>query len=165
MNTEDIITALHKLSLDDVQKVRRACNARLSIGGIVPQPVLVESDEDLLLAAFAGYLQRIGAERVNAFFLKQRVTAYKSFHANAPEVITFLQKIGSTRVAYLTACDLAIDALVIYMRDRQHPIPISASSLLQQAHNIPLAIDNQFPGYAEAGLLKMLLRVKNKDNA
>lgn len=60
------------------------------------------------------------------------------------------------RVALMEACI----CLVTFMQ-KQH-IPLSTTSILRQFRNLPAAVEDCYPGYARAGLLRQLLRVRGE---
>jgi hypothetical protein len=70
--------------------------------------------------------------------------------------ISFAEKAVSTRLEQEALLTTAIDLLWQYMTRQR--VPTTGNTLLRNLNRIPAVIDQNFPGYAKAGLLKLIVR-------
>ena len=81
---------------------------------------------------------------------------YPSFAEKVPQVLSSL---GAKEFTVLELRTLLRLALGLTLEELTHMgVPVSASVLMNHVHRVPGVLDTHFPGYREAGLLKLVVR-------
>jgi len=154
----DILARLPSLSIDELHQVRQTCAKLFSASGIKiieHLPVPNDSDIEIMLQGLSEFMRSKSLEFQPAPMLKS-VVQYKPFVGKIPSVMIFLKKATTNRVELKALIHIAFDLLhqdLVAMG-----LPVSSRTLMQHVHRIPPVINNAFPGYAQAGLLGMIVR-------
>lgn len=107
-----------------------------------------------LLEIIAAAVLRAHGERVSPIALR-RAPSFSAFRAKAGELATFAAKNASGRVSGRALLAVGIDCL--YRDLRRAGMTVTARTLMACVHQVPAALDKSFPGYAQSGLLGMIV--------
>lgn len=153
-----VLSCLPKLGPEELQTVRKKVSANLSLcgGATVSAPSFNFSEPDYLFDAIKAELRRRGQlKRDGGIAASQVPSAYQS---SASEVRQLLkQHVGDISAREYAALGMAaIRALASYLERGR--VPVSAKTLMLNVSKVPLALDDAYPGYLEAGLLSFCWR-------
>lgn len=118
--------------------------------------IAVSSDDfidDIFSAVCEVVLARSG-ERVSPLALR-RTAQSNALRGKVDALRVFINTAASSRTARRGL--LAIAMRLLYDDLRELGLPTTARTLLAHAHRLPAVLDANFPGYAAAGLLGMLV--------
>jgi hypothetical protein len=115
--------------------------------------------EELLDAICATVLQTSG-EKIAPFGLR-RAPQFRSFKEKAQALEGFLHKHALTRSERRALLHIAIGLLYDVIREEGHPA--AARTIMAQVHRLPAVLDWQFPGYAAAGCLRLIVKSATRD--
>lgn len=153
-----ILNQLPRLSAADLLKVEQAVRLAQSFGGVSAfdgkQHGVANPWGEILLDCIIEVTREtvgypIGKETLRA------MTAYKtSFRPKLPGLVEFIEKAAPEFHQRRAIFKLGIELLFGYLHrpDRM----TGPSTLMQQIHRLPEALNAQFPGYAQAGLLGLV---------
>ena len=114
-------------------------------------------DEDLVLEAIYDVLTRRGAEFTSpGMYYKSR--SFPSFRAKIPALMRYVRQAAQTRQQQRYLLSIGINSLYNYLFAKN--IPINYASILRTIDLVPAMVNRAFPGYAESGLLGMIVRAK-----
>lgn len=166
MDFQEIIKALPALERGEVERVRAACTAILHLtpdaGDVTEKDkvVQVQGDDELwVIHGIRSVLQSLGVEYPGMGLL-QRAPEYSSFKEKIPGLMEYLRKAHPQRRCQFIILRLGIKLLLDNLR--QLGLAISARALLRHIHRLPSVLNAAFPGYAEAGMLGMLIKQKDR---
>lgn len=143
-------------------KQRQALQALVLGGDPVPDDTVVKAGDESTIRLLWSAVQDIFVQRLRSTRL--------------PPLSVALDKMGGSLRSAATVCDRVIrdsapeltrlqrvSCLALFARlafDRLNTVgaPVSGKSMLQQLENTPALLDEAFPGYAESGLLGLVLR-------
>jgi hypothetical protein len=150
---ENILALLPKLSALDLNEVRKRITFLRSTSVVV-------DDGTLVLESLAYFMKRVGSEFFSIEALKAS-PQFPSFRDKLPVVMRYLRSAKLSQVEQRYVLDLAFDLLYRFIAKRGQPV--GPRLLMAQVHRIPDVLNNQFPGYASSGLLRMIARRELKD--
>lgn len=146
MSVESIIAELGRLTPKERSTIKGACNylGCADEGGTL--------DGDIALDTLVRVLIAEGLERPTVNRLKKS-NQYKSFCEKVEDLKAFFKPPTSTHfVSYLS---LGFPLLVRNLQ--RMGLAATSRTMMAHAHRIPAVINQAFPGYAENGMLSMIL--------
>lgn len=165
MNLTDILQALPSLSKTEQQRIMEAIRAGDQLDPLNPpiaslHPAARASDSDLevLLDALCTFLRDRGLGFASAPLLK-RTHAYRAFRSNASFIGPWLKRSGMTRNEKRLLFSCVLPLLHQYLA--QGNDTVGAGQMLKNMHKLPAIVDAQLPGYAHAGLLRLVIKKGN----
>ena len=153
MNT----VALDNLSIDELILLEKEIQQKLKPARQFLPDVTSSSESNEandVLSLICDVLQSMGVE-YPVLSVLQRNAGFKAFKEKLPGLFRYLQKSGLNKNEQRAV--LRVGILLLYENLMQMGLPISAARVMQHTHRIPSILENQFPGYASAGLLRMLV--------
>lgn len=158
MNSElqQIISILPHLSKDDLTRIQHAVGSLLSLGGYAVREE-VHGTPDPLLFVISEVLQSKGLEFCSVFELR-RSRAYKKFqHEIAPSIDRFLDAQGNlTKLEKNQILHVGVRLLIDDLQSWH--AGVSGRDILRFMHKLPMLINKAFPGYAQCGMLRMIIQ-------
>lgn len=116
-----------------------------------------QAPEDEVLEAICAAAARMSGERVVPAALR-RVGQFSALRAKTPALAAYAVAHAPDRARRRALLSLGFDLL--YRDLAAMGVAVSARALMSHAHRLPSVIDAAFPGYARAGLLRMVLEVR-----
>lgn len=115
------------------------------------------SPEAQALDAVHTVLKGIGVELTQPPLLRKRANM-PAFREDLKAVMAFLENNGAplTRIERQTLLNFGVELL--YKNMTEMGVPISGTTVIRHFHRIPAVFNAAFPGYASAGLLRMIIR-------
>jgi len=152
-----ILSQLPKLSAADLTKIEQAIKLAKSFGGgpTTAQHGIINPWGEVLLDCIIEVTQETVGYPIAKETLRG-LTAYQSFRKKLPGLTEFIEHAAPEFQQRRTICKLGIELLFGYLHrpDRM----TGPSTLMQQIHRLPDALNAQFPSYAAAGLLGLAAR-------
>lgn len=152
----EIIAAVQKLSEADQDKVIASIQALRTFNkGPSVQIDKDTGDEGIMLQAIADILVELGIEHTTAMRLT-KATAYKTFHEQFLGLQPWLDKQGLSRNEKRLLMRIGVDML--YRDLSGMGIPIGSRMIMTHIGRLSVVLNAAFPGYAELGVLKLVVR-------
>lgn len=117
--------------------------------------VPVGTDVELVLDAICSTLQHMGVEYTQPSQLRT-AQGYAAFAGKVSALMLYVRRGAPTRNQQRALLGLGITYL--YDNLCEMGLPVSARLVMAHAHRLPSVINAAFPGYAQAGLLGMLVK-------
>ena len=149
----DLIERASRLSKSERKELVRAIKA-LDGSGLARMSERV-SDEDMLLGVVAEVLRAKRVEFSSIAALRQSHDI-ATVRDKLPELMQFLSQAHNTRAGQHATLRLGVELL--YDSLLRMNVPVSGRMLVNHLHRLPSIINEAFPGYAEAGLLSLLVK-------
>jgi hypothetical protein len=162
-----ILDQLPKLSAADLVEVEQAIKLRKdtaakALAGMGPEPTKLGQHGVILPwgEVLLDCIIEVTSETVGYLIAKEqlrKMTAYNtSFRPKLPGLIKFIEHAAPEFQQRRAIFRLGIELLFGYLHrpDRM----VGPQTLMQQIHRLPDALNAQFPGYAQAGLLGLVAR-------
>jgi hypothetical protein len=158
---KEIIRELPKLSQTDLHLLSIRISALKSIG--LPQ-VRQDFDDMAILDCIQKTMSSGRIDFSSLYDLKYS-SQYRTFSRKVPALMDYLSKItlvtpvqecGSKRMKKYAATMLGVLLLAENMKELS--LPVSSRLVMAQIHRIPAVINKAFPGYAQSGMLHLILR-------
>lgn len=151
---ESHLVHLDKNELDDI--IARAQALSSLKGNVVEE--FDDPDEELFYNALSNRFP--GKKYTFKAFKKRHI--YRTFHKNFPEVLDFLNRYlpNLTFDEKLVINTVMVDALYDYMKKLKFDLTMKSN--VHQMAKIAFVMDRAFPGYAECGLIPILLGLHSK---
>ena len=149
------IDATKGLTTDELGVLRTHIAALLALGPSSADTILsASSHDDWVLMGIVDYMR---SSQIDLAGVQQLTSGkhYDTFKGKLPALHAYLKKVGN-RTAQRALLRLGIGLLhhdVVNMG-----LAISSRLLMAHIHRIPGVINRAFPGYAQAGLLHMIIR-------
>jgi hypothetical protein len=109
----------------------------------------------LVLEAIASVLFSFGLEFASVTFLRKS-SNYAAFREKMPPLFRFLRQNSVNQTEMRGLLHLGVSLLVEDMK--RLTMPIAGRMVLAHIHRLPEVVNLAFPGYAESGLLGMIIR-------
>jgi hypothetical protein len=149
-----IVRLLPQLDANQLDQLVIRIKALQQFGTLAGPPA---SDEHFVLNAISETLHAHGADYTAVAVMRKVVTAKledgHSFRDKIPGLMAFLHMAHPSTVGQHALLLLGLQFLLLDMRKRGGFV--SYRSLMAQIHRIGPALDAHFPGYAQAGLLRL----------
>lgn len=158
-NLADILAAIPSLSSSDKVAIASAIKADgqfatpESNGQIKVRPS--DTDAEIFADVLCEFLKARGIEHSNATQIK-RTDAFKHFKARSTFIGTWLEKSGMTRNEKRLLLGCTMPLLHKYLAQGENAV--GANQMLLNAYKLPAIVDAQLPGYAHAGLLRLVIK-------
>lgn len=152
MIMKEIIRELPKLSQTDLHLLSIRISALKSIG--LPQ-VRQDFDDMAILDCIQKTMSSGRIDFSSLYDLKHSIQ-YKTFSRKVPALMDYLTKITTLRMEKYAATMLGVSLLADNMKELS--FPVSSRLVMAQIHRIPAVINKAFPGYAQSGMLHLILR-------
>lgn len=163
MNHPEIVSALGRLTPEQLADVRARCSILIQKGGAAPAGSVAavaptgrpgSNATETALQAMLRVLEERGADAHAG--MARRAKLWGNFAAiKVPVVATYLAKSTKNRTELLHLWTHGFRLLAGDLEEQR--IPVSVGVLMRHTGRLPGTFDRHFPGYAEAGLLKLLL--------
>jgi len=146
-------------SLSDDEKRQVAIRLSYLLQGAGGAPIdEAYPGEDLLLDCITAVLKGNGLEYASIALLKKQA-GYPTFKAKVPGVARFLnQRRQLSRQDLRAMFAFALELLIEDMQSMN--MAIGARNIMNHIHRIPSVVNRAFPGYAQSGLLELLIKRK-----
>lgn len=150
----EIRRLLPQLSAQEAQELK------LLLGSLV-----TPATSDWLLAGVQGELRRrgLGCQPLTTTFVNKWAPNALAEAATVREVLATSERRGIVRLSsrqWEALGRVCVEALARYLTEGPKPPPLSANVLLRNISKVPQALDADFPGYLESGLLLLLVPVR-----
>lgn len=163
---ETIASLLLKLDVGELAEVRARCGILSQAGGAPRSTAsaarasampgeLSESDEELVLGEIVGHMYSEGIEYSSMKMLRG-MNNYRSFVTKVGPVMIYFRRITNNKVKLRALIRMSIRML--YRDLAKMNVSASTRTMMNHWHRIPAVINANFPGYAKAGLLSLLIR-------
>lgn len=146
--------AIRELSTQERRDLRSELSALIALGKNVPEPAPDNQVEDL-----AGLVNTTLQEQGFEFMSTQRLRSYcKDYRGVTARLWAFARSAMpySQRPEQMALLRLGIRMLAKNIEELQ--IPLTHATLMRQLERLPAVVNRGFPGYAQAGLLGMVVR-------
>lgn len=153
-----IISLLPKLSTAELKTLQDRIKALQQFNGHShDEESSSSSPEAQALDAVHEVLKGIGVELTQPPLLRKRANM-PAFREDLKSVMAFLENNGAplTRIERQTLLNFGVELL--YKNMTEMGVPISGTTVIRHFHRIPAVFNAAFPGYASAGLLRMIIR-------
>lgn len=152
-NAEQIIAWIPGLTSDEVARIRAALDMSSQLGGKVKHEAIA-SDDLYVLDTIARFMQERGLDMSGREQLA-RGRGYNAFKIKIPALFKYLKCAGD-RNAQRALLTIGIELL--YADLVKIGIAVTSRSLMAHTHRISGVINREFPGYAQSGFIKLILR-------
>lgn len=157
MSAKDLERALElvgKLDAQERQQLRLALDA---LGSSSPTSSSVWEPSELLWSSFVSHLETLGVQAA-PLGQARRNNGWSAFVRVSEQLDRWVTRHfdPETVLERKRAYKVCARCVIRSMHDMK--IPITTRTLLQQSANATGAVDRQYPGYAEAGVLKQFAR-------
>lgn len=162
-NVETILQLIPSLTSEEVARVRSALDMSSQLGGKVRHEPIA-SDDLYVLDTIARFMQERGLDMSGREQLA-RGRDYSAFKIKVPALFGYLKQAGD-RNAQRALLTIGIELL--YDDLTKIGLAVTSRSLMAHTHRITGVINRMFPGYAQAGFIKLILKreqhVRSKQN-
>lgn len=149
-----VVAALPGLTAEERARVAERLKAGADLAGAAPARAGVPDEALDLLAVIAEEVLRFSGERVSAAGLA-RTAQFPAFRAKARELAAFAALHAQTRAQRRALMAAGVELL---RRDLARAgLSVTSRTLMSCVHQVPAVLARAFPGYAEAGLLRMVV--------
>lgn len=149
------INATKGLTTEELQSLRTHIGALISLGSSSADTILTASShDDWVLMGIADYMR---SSQLDLAGIKQLTSGkhYDTFKTKLPALHKYFANVGG-KTAQRALLRLGIGLLHHDLVNMG--LAISSRLLMAHIHRIPGVINRAFPGYAQAGLLHMIIR-------
>lgn len=143
----------------DLRQLRAAISARLDAG--LSKPSSKKGTIDLVLEEIVTTMKARHGE-YSAPPLLKRSQGYPAFREKVEgDLEKYFEEAEANRIERTALIHFAIGLLVENLRRMR--LPISARAVMNHIHRLPSVVDRAFPGYAESGLLHLVIRKEERN--
>ena len=145
-------TLLPKLTKEEREQLRQRIQFLNNSSPTPPVEPTNQISNDWLLTGIEEELRRRGVLGKNTHIAITRLNSnWPTISREAREAISNAIGKTPTRVAYNAVGVLAARSLALYLANAK--VPVSPKTMVNNIDKVLIALDQQFPGYVEAGLL------------
>lgn len=158
LSKAEVLAALSTFAPTDLAEILASIKALNQFNGNKPDARAGAKDEvdcELVLQAIITFMHTSGLEFPSMSTLK-RASCYPSFCRTVPGLITYINTAAANRQEQLTMLGIGVELLHHNLVEIYGSA--DARSIMRQIHRVPSLINKAFPGYAQGGLLGMILR-------
>jgi len=156
---KQIIDLLPKLDSDELSELRKRITALSSLGGSPEVDgkagALRDTRAEMIMEAINHVMSSLGADSASVFVMR-RTADYPRLKQKVDSLFEYMRKITGNRVEQQHLLNMSVEML--YQDLVELGIPVTALTIMRHIHRIPAVMNKQFPGYAEAGVLSMILK-------
>lgn len=157
-----VLSILPNLTSEEREQVRVKL---LMLGAVSSGPSTLTSSKDgladMVLSAISEVLSEKKSDFSTGSMIRKRINR-KEFLEKVETLRSFFDEAGDTKVTRQAFIRLCAELLYNQMSERN--MPVNAATLARHIHRIPSVVNTQFPGYAKAGLLRMIIRERGSDD-
>lgn len=163
MNYYDIVRALPGLTRGELDQLMGAikATAQFAVDGGEPHkdvaPHFIGQDDGDGAWMLAVLLSNVPNAGFSVTQLRS-LSSYPSFKGKIAGLKEYLDKAGKDR--RIQQALLGFGWRLLAQTIRAEGLPVSGGLLMRHAHRIPSVLDYAFPGYVEAGILQMIIGLK-----
>lgn len=160
MTTEhmrSILPLLPRLDADDLATLKAAIKA-IPGGGAADMEQPADAFEHDALECISTVLRGLGCDYASASVLRSN-SAAPSFRKKLPRIVEFLEHTKLSRLERNALFSIGVECL--YRNLIAMSVAVSPGTIMRHIHRLPAVLNQSFPGYAEAGLLRVAV---NKDH-
>ena len=150
---QDIISRLPFLSAEELDKLHHRIKALQGSSESVVNKVNGTLDADMVVNTICSVLNAHGIDCAKYVIRKEGQIGKIKL------VLEFIGKAVKKRIEQENLLSIALDLLWQDMNNQR--IPTTGNTMLRNLHLIPAVINRHFPGYAKAGLLKLIVGERN----
>jgi hypothetical protein len=157
VNVEQIKQEIRQLSNDEMIEIRTMIDSLLAMSGIQtkqPNKQAKNHEERLVLETICGLMQSKGLASLTVPILL-RSPYMKPFREKLPLLLAFLARAHPEHLGQKRVLEIGVECL--YDNLKAMNVAVSEITLLRHIHRLPAVIDQQFPGYAQNGLLRLVV--------
>lgn len=157
METQDnILAALSTLPKEQLKEAQLRINHLLGNTGDSP---VITSELDIVYNEMSLAIQRLTGQRPAPLSRFKCTRYWRSFREGADELTEFAkdQLKARTRSEFIQATRLIVRAIARQMK-KEERVRLTVATLAMQLKRVGEILDNMFPGYAECGLLPIVLK-------
>jgi len=147
----ELMKSLDGPELDELEKRVKAAKQFKKEGKSTPK---YDPDVDLVLESLVGTMSRLGVEYTPAVALK-KAEMFPSFAEKVPGLMKFVRKGAGSKNQQRVL--LGLGFRLLYTSMTEFGWPTSSRLMMAHVHRVPSVINRNFPGYASAGLLGLLI--------
>lgn len=118
----------------------------------------LDEDELWVLNIIVDFMRHIGADASSLELLRQS-TDFPAFAKKVPPLMAYLNQAKLNKIQKRMLFLLALE--ILYSEKTRIGAACSARVVMREIHRVPALVDSQFPGYARAGLLAMIVRAQS----
>lgn len=149
------IRAIKGMSTQDLIKLRSYISGLIAQGPSVADRVVTSlSHDDWIIQGLADYMRSAGMPPVKVETMI-RSPQYSAFKDKSEAVIEYLSRVGDKNAQRAL---LLLGLKLMHKRMSERRISISYLTFMTWIHRLPGAINREFPGYMESGLLPLIIR-------
>jgi len=159
-----MLSQLHTLSGTELALLKNAVSAMQALSGGAPAVVTTPKEakeEDatyMVLDVICEFMKAKGADFTSPTVLR-KTKHYSAFRQKIMEdgMLDFYKKAaGNNRVALRAL--MRVGVKLLYQNLIELELPTNSRNMMAHMHRLPAVINRAFPGYAESGLLRMLIK-------
>jgi hypothetical protein len=161
----DVLKLLPKLTKDELELVKKRVKGLASLSlsesdNKVPLAITtIDDDSMMFMHCVSSVLRSTGLEHVSYATMQSHVEASR-LKANVPDLMKYFRESKVSRPQLIVLLQMGIEILC---RDlARMRVPISFRSIMRNAHRIPSLMNREFPGYAQSGMLRFIVREDRK---
>ena len=152
------VAATRGLTTNELHELRNHISVLIQLGPASADHAVAIADAPDELLAIAEFCRDIGLPPVKTTQMMHGA-AYDQFRNKLGSVREYIARVGK-KPQQRALLRLGIKLLHKDMSERK--LAISYMSFLNEFHRLPGCINREFPGYARAGFMKMIIRKKGK---
>jgi hypothetical protein len=152
----NVVSSLPHLSADELHELGQRIKALSSFQTTdLPQSITTDAKGDLILDAIASFMQGRGLEFTSASTLV-RSPQYRAFAQKIPAVMKYLEQVTTVQIEQRAIAAIAVELL--YENLVEMGVAVTSRTVMSHVHRIPSILNRAFPGYAQCGMLHMIVR-------
>lgn len=178
MKFDELKAAALRLTPPLQQELRQALTVSLNASGHITKqsiPLVVidakaeakaDAIAEIFLDCIVQHMEGRGADFTSRTMLMRgsQFPAYRhKFRDGARLARYFMMAVEKSKIKRLAFMHLAVRCMYDNLTDMN--VPISSRAMMNHVHRIPSIINQAFPGYAESGLLQLVIRQAGEDRA
>ncbi len=153
ISSTDIISALPKLSQDELRKINEASKF------LTKKQIKNIDDYEWLFEAMLQELKIHGVYRYVGFTNYTDTPSFLHFKKGAKEVIAFLEDVFPTYQSRLQKTGISRILIASLIRNmRSMHIPVTLGTVSKHIHRLPEVFEISFPNYIQSGLAHLILQ-------
>lgn len=166
MSLKEITVQMHDLSIEELDQLINRAKAMRSLAGNggnnAPSGVIRDnSDLAFVLKCASETAQQLGADQSAYFQLHKAANNSPVLREKISSIMIFLRQQAGVEKARQYAL-LCVGMRLLYKDMTEAGYPVSARTILAHIHRLPAIMNKNFPGYAYAGMLHLVIRSRKQ---
>jgi hypothetical protein len=160
----DVKALLQGLTAQELTEIKSYANAKLSLGVVADADAPQSTDlPRLIVDVIVDCTASRGIDSTSSTMLLRSAQFPPFRHKIDNKLGSFLTNaVKRNRVKLRALIYLSVELLIDNLQ--QMAVPVSSRAVMSHIHRIPSILDRSFPGYAESGLLYLVIREKETEN-